>query len=55
MKNDGVHLNGSLIDRKGFYIINKNGIINKYLLVGDTYVPEIHLKKPATQGKPRYA
>ena len=37
MKNDGVHLNGSLMDRNGFYIINKNGIIKKYFLVGDTW------------------
>ena len=34
---------GTLLDNK---IININNIINKFLLVGDKFMPEIHLRQP---------
>ena len=34
---------GMLLDNK---IINMNTIINKFLLVGDTSMPEMHLRQP---------
>ena len=36
-------LRGMLLDNK---IINMNNIINKFLLVGDKLMPEMHLKEP---------
>ena len=32
-----------LLDNK---IINTNNIINKFLLVGDKFMPELHLRQP---------
>ena len=34
---------GMLLENK---IINMNNIINKFLLVGDKFMPEVHLKQP---------
>ena len=34
---------GMLLDNK---IINMNNIINKYLLAGDKFMPEMHLRQP---------
>ena len=34
---------GMLLDNK---IINMNNIINKLLLVGDKFMPEMHLRQP---------
>ena len=34
---------GMLLDNK---IINMNNIINKFLLAGDKFMPEMHLRKP---------
>ena len=34
---------GMLLDNK---IINMNNIINKFLLVGDKFMPKIHLRQP---------
>ena len=34
---------GMLLDDK---IINMNNTINKFLLAGDKFMPEIHLKQP---------
>ena len=34
---------GMLLDDK---IINMNNIINKFLLAGDKFMPEMHLKQP---------
>ena len=34
---------GMLLDNK---IINMNNIINKFLLAGDTFMPEMHLRQP---------
>ena len=34
---------GMILDNK---IINMNNIINKFLLVGDIFMPEMHLKQP---------
>ena len=34
---------GMLLDNK---IINMNNIINKFLLAGDKYMPEMHSKQP---------
>ena len=34
---------GMLLDNK---IINKNNIINKFLLAGDKFMPEMHLRQP---------
>ena len=34
---------GMLLDNK---IINMNNIINKFLLAGDKFMPEIHLRQP---------
>ena len=34
---------GMLLDNK---IINMNNKINKFLLVGDKFMPEMHLKQP---------
>ena len=31
-----------------------NEIVNKFLLAGDKFIPEIHLKQPAVLGKPRF-
>ena len=36
-------LRGMLLDNK---IINMNNIINKFLLVGDNFMPEMHLRQP---------
>ena len=36
-------LSGILLDNK---IINMNNIINKFLLAGDKFMPEIHLRQP---------
>ena len=36
-------LYGMLLDNK---IINMNNIINKFLLPGDKFMPEMHLKQP---------
>ena len=36
-------LYGMLLNGK---IINMNNIINKFLLVGDKFMPEIHLRQP---------
>ena len=36
-------LYGMLLDNK---IINRNNIINKFLLAGDKIMPEMHLRKP---------
>ena len=30
-------------------------IVNKFLLAGDKFKPEMHLKQPAALGKPRFA
>ena len=35
---------GMLLDNR---IINMNNIINKFLLAGDKFMPEMHLKQPA--------
>ena len=34
---------GMLLDNK---IINMNNIINKFLLAGDKFMPEMHLRQP---------
>ena len=34
---------GMLLDNK---IINMNNIINKFLLAGDRFMPEMHLRQP---------
>ena len=34
---------GVLLDNK---IINMNNIINKFLLAGDKFIPEMHLRQP---------
>ena len=36
-------LYGMLLDNK---IINMNNIINKFLLAGDNFMPEMHLRQP---------
>ena len=36
-------LSGVLLDNK---IINVNNIINKFLLAGDKFMPEMHLRQP---------
>ena len=36
-------LYGMLLDNK---IINMNNIINKFLLAGDKFMPEMHLRQP---------
>ena len=44
---------GMLLDNKTMYkapvpavLINMNNIINKFLLTGDKFMPEMHLKQP---------
>ena len=29
-------------------------MVNKFLLAGDKFMPEMHLKQPAALGKPRF-
>ena len=36
-------LGGMLLDNE---IINMNNIINKFLLVGDKFMPKMHLRQP---------
>ena len=31
-----------------------NAIINKFLLAGDKFMPQMHLRQPAMIGKPRF-
>ena len=31
-----------------------NEIVNKFLLAGDKFMPEMHLKQPAALGKPEF-
>ena len=31
-----------------------NEMVNKFLLAGDKFMPEMHLKKPAALGKPGF-
>ena len=43
-----------LLDYILFWLYKMNETVNKFLFAGDKFMPEMHLKQPASLGKPRF-